>query len=133
MLYYCKDYKNVKRDKKFLPSRFFVCFWGFVSSFLKYKKFFKLGARKFHFPKYKEHLRAGFFTFQAWKITSRNIRKFHFLKYKEFFWGFRFLKYKNRFLLRKYKKFFRGFRKYKTYSQGGFFYFSNLKSYFLKY
>ena len=37
MLYCCKNYEKVKRDKKCL-----IYFWGFVSSFLKCKKFFKL-------------------------------------------------------------------------------------------
>ena len=46
MLYCCKDYKNFTSHKKFLPDTFFVWFSGPVSSFLKYKKFFKLEARK---------------------------------------------------------------------------------------
>ena len=33
MLYYCKDYKNVTRDKKFPQSKLFVCLSGFGSSF----------------------------------------------------------------------------------------------------
>ena len=61
LFYCCKDYKNVKRDKKFLGSRCFVCFWGFVSSLLKYKWFFKLAERKFHFPKYKKLFKSEFF------------------------------------------------------------------------
>ena len=42
MLYCCKDYKNVTRDKKFLQRRFFVCFPGIASFILKYEKFFKV-------------------------------------------------------------------------------------------
>ena len=49
-----------------------------------------------------------------WIYHSRNIRKFHFLNYNEFFRGFCFLKCKK-------------------FSWGRFFYFSSLKSYFLKY
>ena len=36
---------------------------GLYSSFLKYKKFFKLTAGMFHFPKYKKKIRAGSFYF----------------------------------------------------------------------
>ena len=75
MLYCCKDYKNVTKDKKFLQSRFFVCFSDSESSLLKYMKLFQggffyiwrlesyilkckrnirlnLGAREFHFQKF---------------------------------------------------------------------------------
>ena len=38
-------------------------FSGSVNSLLKYKKFFKLGARKFHFLKYRNILRVGFVLF----------------------------------------------------------------------
>ena len=66
MLYCCKDYKNVTRDKKFLQRRFFVCFWGFGNSLLKYKKFFKIGARNLCFPKYEKTFNiVVFLTFQA--------------------------------------------------------------------
>ena len=42
MLYSCKDYKNITRDKKLLKSRFLVWYSGPISSLLKYKTFFKL-------------------------------------------------------------------------------------------
>ena len=68
------------------------------------------------------------YKYTFWIYLSQNIRKFCFRKYKKvpfpemkgFFRGFRFLQYKNSFLLRKYKKFFRGFRfmKYKKFSGG---------------
>ena len=56
MLYCCKDYKNVTRDKKFLQSIFLFAFGAFevLPEILKYKKFFKLGARKFRFRKCKK-------------------------------------------------------------------------------
>ena len=67
---------------------------------LKEKKFFSLGARNFHFPKYKKFFQSRFFLF--FKFTkllleigeaSWNIKKYRFLKCNEFFQGFRFLKY----------------------------------------
>ena len=97
MLYCFKDDKNVTRDKKFLQSRFFVCFRGFAGSFLKNKKFFKPGARKFLFVKYKKILKVVFLHFPCslsyflkykkfFTVSiSWNIRKFRFLKYKDFF------------------------------------------------
>ena len=79
-------------------------FLGFGSSFLKYQKFFKLGARKFFFSKYKKPFKSGFSHFSSsenyflkWKRNllemrnrlessiPRNIRKFLFLKYKKVF------------------------------------------------
>ena len=84
MFYCCNGYKNIARHKKTLQSRFFVC--------LKYKKFFKLVERKFHFPKYKKR-----FTFRVLKVTFWNVRSFwgfHFLKQNKSFRGLRFLKYK---------------------------------------
>ena len=79
----------------------------FESSLLKYKKFFKLGARKFHFLKYKKFFQSRFFLiiraqkFLSWnmkKIWDKKVpypkykkffnigaRKFHFLKCKKFF------------------------------------------------
>ena len=71
--------------------------WKF---FLKCR-FFNLGARKFHFLKYKKH--------SAWKVTSWNIISFCglcFLKYKDLFSGFRFPKYKKSLLSRKHNKYF---------------------------
>ena len=104
MLYCCKDYKNVTGDKKLLQRRFFVCFWCFASSFLKYKKLFRLS-------------------------VSWNIRKFRFFKYMEFFRGFFF---RNSFLFRKYKKFFKAraikfhFPRYKEFFSGWIFLFFKL-------
>ena len=129
MLYCCKDYKNVTRDNIFLRNKFFVWVSSPVSSFLKYKKFFKLGARNFDFPKYKKFFQSVFFFlhfsstesyFLKYKkffraSVSWNIRKFHFLKYKDFFfWGggvgrrvdSRNPKHKKSFPLIKYRKFF---------------------------
>ena len=65
MLLCCNDYKSVTKDK-FLRGRFFVYFWGFASFFLKYKKFFRLGPKKFHFPKKQETSQEWFpFTFRV--------------------------------------------------------------------
>ena len=46
-------YRNVRRTFFGEILFFLVCFSGFASSLLKYKKFFKLCTRKFHFPKHK--------------------------------------------------------------------------------
>ena len=77
MLCCCKDYKNITRDKKFLRSRFFVWFLGFVSFILKYK-FFKLVASGFHFPLCKKLYKSVFF-FHFLRLES------YLLKYKKFF------------------------------------------------
>ena len=58
MLYCCKDCKSVIRDKKFLQSRFF-CFFFRLCKFSK--KFFRLGTRKFYFPKYNNFFQSRFF------------------------------------------------------------------------
>ena len=95
--------------RQFLQGRFLGCFWGFVSSFLKYKKFFKLGTRKFHIPKFEKLFKSGFYISclesyflkckKFFRVSvSWNIRKFHFC-------GFCFPKYQKSFLWRKYKKF----------------------------
>ena len=59
-----------KSIRNFFPLRLrlktnikFFRFSGLASSLLKYKKFFKLEARKFHFPKYKKHFKSCFFFF----------------------------------------------------------------------
>ena len=39
-------------------------------SFLRLLSFFKLGVRKFHFPKYKNIFRMGFYSFRARKVSS---------------------------------------------------------------
>ena len=87
---YCrKDYKNVTGYKTLFQSRFFVWFSGFESSLLKYKKCYKLKARKFDFQKYKTSFWKGFFYFSdSESSVSGNIRKFRFLKYKGYFSGF---------------------------------------------
>ena len=101
------------------------CFSGFVSLLLKCN-FFKLGARKFHFSKYKKHFKSG--VFSLFKPRSKflkhkkffrfsvfwNIRKFHFgvsvyrNTTKAIFWenmrNFLILEPKFHFL--KYKEFF---------------------------
>ena len=128
MLYCCEDYKNVTRDNVFLRNKLFVWVSSPVSSFLKYKKFFKLGARNFDFPKYKKFLQSVFFfIFRARKVTSWNIRSFLGLPFPEiwessiswnkmiFFFFFlgggrrvdsRNPKHKKTFPLIKYRKFF---------------------------
>ena len=122
MLYCCIYYKNVKRDKKFLRSRFFVCSWGFVSSFLKYKKFTSWNRRvessiyknirKF---RYARVLNIPFLKYRK-KSISWNIKHIsHFfrvvfleknLRAGPESAGFYFQEYKKSFLLRKCKKFF---------------------------
>ena len=121
MLYCCIYYKNVKRDKKFLRSRFFVCSWGFVSSFLKYKKFTSWNRRvessiyknirKF---RYARVLNIPFLKYRK-KSISWNIKHIsHFfrvvfleknLRAGPESAGFYFQEYKKSFLLRKCKKF----------------------------
>ena len=76
MPYWCKNCKNVIWNKKFLQSRFlFVCFSGFASSLLKYKKFFNLEARTF----YSRNIR-GFFGVACFYFVNL---KSSFLKYKK--------------------------------------------------
>ena len=56
----------LEKYKKFPQSGFFylfVCFSGFGSYLLKYKKVCNLEARMFHFLIYKAFLREGFFIF----------------------------------------------------------------------
>ena len=100
-----------------------------LSSHLKYKKFFKLEARKFHFSKYKKLLKSGSFYFSRseryflkyQKVSlpnyiknffgvsvSRNIRK-------AFFWG-----NIRSFLILGSKR--STFQEYKKFSQGGTFF-----------
>ena len=86
-------------------------FWlsGIASSLLKYKKFFKLGARKLCFLKYNTFFHSTFFYFsnlesyfQKYKAT-----KFHFQKYKKVLFLFPFSWKLWGFFHRKYKKLFR--------------------------
>ena len=81
-----KIVKASLETRNFFTTDFFVCFSGY----LKYRKFFKLGARKVHFLKYKKFSQSGFFYFSS----SEN----SLLKCKKFFRGFHFPKYQKRFL-----------------------------------
>ena len=107
MCYCCKDYKSIARGKKFLRRGFFVCFGDFVSSFLKFKKFFlSLNLESSISRNERNLLRVGFFfhfsssesyflkqkrNIKVERSISRNIRKFRwprvlnipFQKYKE--------------------------------------------------
>ena len=49
---------------------FFVCFSGIVSFPLKYKKFLKFEARKFHLMKYKKKVRVDLFYFSSSESPS---------------------------------------------------------------
>ena len=49
----------------------------FSGSLLKHNKFFKLGARKFHYPKYKKCFHSGFYYFSSSESSL-------FRKYKKF-------------------------------------------------
>ena len=80
-----------KEKRKSIRNIFLLClclkrnirnFWfsDFSNSLLKYKKFCKLVAKKFHFAKNKKILECFLFISWAKKVTSWNIRKFHFLK-----------------------------------------------------
>ena len=99
ILYCCKDYKNLTRDKKFLQRRFFLWFGGFESSSGNIRSFLSLGLESSISCNW-IFFKSGFFSiFWARKVTSwnflilgleisvfRNIRKFRFLKYgKSFF------------------------------------------------
>ena len=109
---------------------FFVCFSGFASFLLEYKKFFKLEARMFHFSKYNKYFRSGFFYFSSSASSiSRNIRslfkKLHLPKYKKNF----LLRKKNNFLNFRARRFH--FLKHKKFFLENFFrvdlfYFSSL-------
>ena len=79
---------------------------------LKYQKnmknFLSLGARKFHFPKYK-----NFFSKKYKKFFNLGARKFHFSKHKKFFQNGFFYLWSTESSLLKYKKFFKvGARKF---------------------
>ena len=71
-----KGYKKVTGNNKFCQSIYFVPCSDFGSSFLKYKKFLRLGARKFRFLKYKKFYQIVFFYFPSSET--------YFLKYKKF-------------------------------------------------
>ena len=98
ILYYCKDYKNLTRDKKFPQRRFFLWFGGFESSSGNISSFLSLGLES-SISCNRIFFKSGFFSiFWAQKVTSwnflileleisvfRNIRKFRFLKYRKSF------------------------------------------------
>ena len=55
-------------------------FYGYQQLYEKFVlenvlELFKLGARKFHFPRYKKFFQSSFFFFRAQKVPSWNIRK----------------------------------------------------------
>ena len=60
-----KHKKKTQETRNFLQRRFFVYFWGFVSSFLKFKKLFKgtfvfsgeRGGSEIYFFKYKRSIK----------------------------------------------------------------------------
>ena len=62
VLYCCKD-DNVTRDKKFLQSIFFVCFWGFGSSSWNIISFFNLGLESSISWNIRTFFRVGVFLF----------------------------------------------------------------------
>ena len=98
ILYCCKDYQNLTRDKKFLQRRFFLWFGGFESSSENVRSFLSLGLES-SISCNRIFFKSGFFSiFWARKVTSwnflilgleisvfRNIRKFRFLKYRKSF------------------------------------------------
>ena len=55
MLYCCKETRN------FFRANFICLFSRLWKCIMKYTKFFKLEARKFHFPTYKNFFQNGFF------------------------------------------------------------------------
>ena len=76
MLYCCKDYKKVTRDKKFLRSRFFVCFWGFGISSWNIRIFSSLGLENSISLNIRNFFRDFFYFY---------ISESYFLKYQKFF------------------------------------------------
>ena len=83
MLYNCKDYKNITRDKKFLSSRFFVCFPGFQSSSWNIS-FLSLGLESSISQNIRNFLKVFFFLIfrvckvNFWNIRERKATKIHF-------------------------------------------------------
>ena len=85
LFYCCKTDKNIKRDKNVLRCKFFVCFWGLMSSFLKYKIFFK--TMFFHFLNSESSISRNIISFFGVPFSQniRNVfRGFRFVKYKRF-------------------------------------------------
>ena len=81
-----------RRIQNIVSEQIFCLISGFESSLLKYKKFYKLKARKFDFQKYKTSFQKGFFLFfrlenfllsKYKKFLHDRARKFH-LQYKNF-------------------------------------------------
>ena len=116
-----------RRIQNIVSEQIFCLISGFESSLLKYKKFYKLKARKFDFQKYKTSFQKGFFLFFR-------LGKFRFRKYKGFFSGYiRCMKYKKNFLLRKYNKFLHDRARKFHLQYKNFLYFSSSESYFVKF
>ena len=115
--------------------------WNFwfsrlVSPFLKYKKFFKLGTKKFHFPKYRKLFKSEFFSFfECRKLLPQTQGKYkvHFYFYFLKFY-FRYVRILNIPFL-KYKKSSvkPGFRIYLSWNIRKFRYARVLNIPFLKY
>ena len=95
----CQEDLFWEKYKKFLASRF-ISFFGLSkfppkmqkSFFWKKYEFFKLGARKFHFPKKKKLFQCFFYfsTLESFLLKYKKFlkvgsRKFHIPKYKNFF------------------------------------------------
>ena len=75
MIYRCKDYKNVTREKIFLWSRFFVCFWVFGSYSWNIRIFSSLGLESFISRNIRNFLRVLSFTFRTRTVIFWNIRE----------------------------------------------------------
>ena len=103
MLYCCKITKRHKREK--ISSEQILClFLGLRKFILKFKKFFKLGARKFNSLKHTKLFKSRFFFHfsstgsyflkneKFFRVSvSWNLRNFRFLKYKKLFFSEFFL------------------------------------------
>ena len=60
--------KTSQEARTFFEADFLLVFWDFVSSLLKYKKFFKFGTKAFHSPKYKLFQSGFFLLFELAKL-----------------------------------------------------------------
>ena len=84
--------RNVRRTlwekyKKFFQSRFFCLFLELCKCLLRYKKFSKLGSRKFHFLKYKNiyHFPSSKSSV-SWNINNFFVASLSWNIRKAFFW-----------------------------------------------
>ena len=75
MIYRCKDYKNFTREKIFLRSRFFVCFWVFGSYSWNIRIFLSLGLESSISRNIRNFLRVLSFTFRTGTVIFWNIRE----------------------------------------------------------